>query len=48
MNTEKKQEWIKPELIIICESEINENLLGSTIGRDSFDRDGDDQNSSQY
>ena len=30
MNTENKKEWIKPDLIIICESEINENLLGST------------------
>ena len=24
-----KEQWIKPELIIICESEVNENLLGS-------------------
>jgi hypothetical protein len=24
-----KKEWIKPELTILCESEINDNLLGS-------------------
>ena len=35
MKNENKQKWIKPELIIICESEINENLLGSPITRDS-------------
>jgi len=38
MDEKKKKQWIKPELIVICESEINENLLGS--GGICFDNEG--------
>ncbi len=29
MSEDNKNKWIKPELLILCESEVDENLLGS-------------------
>lgn len=35
---EKIKKWIKPELLIVCESETDENLLGS--GGACYDQQG--------
>jgi hypothetical protein len=43
MLNKDKPVWEKPELIIFCQSEIKENLLGSTGGStgDCYDTTGD-------